>query len=341
VVTVAFGALVLLALTTTPSPVTHRAAWRLTPSPSPTLTPPPSPTPSPNETVRPAALGAFLGSDASGVQAIARFAGWLGAPVTVGHTYLPGQHWDDLEGADWVLDPWSQWRRADPGRLFVLNVPMVAPNEPPLSDGASAILLRRGAGGAYNDHFRTLAQRLIDRGVGDAIIVLGWEMNGTTYTDRCGPDPSAWRRYWRRIVATMRSVPGEQFRFDFAPVRGVHQVPWQRCYPGDDVVDIIGMDSYDQHPGRSFHDFVHQTDGLLDHAQFAKEHGKPMSFPEWGLYDYGDDPSYIRAMYAWIAAHNVVYQTITDYCPHGVWDCHQNPASSRVYRQLFGQRSGP
>ena len=78
-----------------------------------------------------------------------------------------------------------------------------------------------------------------------------------------------------------------------------------------------------------------------EHTIIAAEHGKPMSFPEWGLYDYGDDPSYVRAMYAWIAEHDVVYQTITDYCQHGVWDCHENPASSRVYRQLFGQRAGP
>src|SRR5262245_59714541 len=146
VVAVAFCALVLLGLTTTPDPVSVRTALRPTPSPSPTPSAPTTtPTVSPHET----ALGAFLGSDDSGVRAIARFSGWLGAPVTVGHIYLPGQHWDDLEGADWVLDPWSQWRRADPDRLFVLNVPIVAPNEAALSDGASATLLRRGADGAY------------------------------------------------------------------------------------------------------------------------------------------------------------------------------------------------
>ena len=78
-------------------------------------------------------------------------------------------------------------------------------------------------------------------GVPDAIVVLGWEMNGTTYTHRCGPDPAAWKSYWTRIVRAMRSVPGQRFRFESTPNRGRDAIPWPRCYPGDEVVDIIGM----------------------------------------------------------------------------------------------------
>ena len=102
----------------------------------------------------------------------------------------------------------------------------------------------------YDSHFRTLAQSAGRPRRRDTVIVLGWEMNGITYTHRCGPDPEAWKKYWNRIVTTMRSVPGQKFRFDFAPNRGRDAIPWTECYPGDDAVDIIGMDSYDQPPGR-------------------------------------------------------------------------------------------
>jgi Glycosyl hydrolase family 26 len=218
----------------------------------------------------------------------------------------------------------------------VVNVPMAVPNEPALSDDAAAALLRVGAEGRFDAHFRSLAERLVERRAGDAVIVLGWEMNGTTYSGRCAPDPVAWKQYWRKIVAAMRTVPGQRFRFDFAPVRGTQAVPWPLCYPGDDVVDIIGMDSYDQAPGRTFSDFVHQPYGLQAHADFAAAHGKPMSFPEWGLYDNGDNPTYVRAMHNWFNAHDVAYQSITDYCPHGVWACSANPESSRAFQELFG-----
>lgn len=283
-----------------------------------------------------APLGAFLGSDARGVRRIGDFSAWLGKEVTVGRTYLPGKSWHDLEGPDWVLDPWATWRSSKSGRTLVLNVPMLAPNEPAVGDDEAARLLRQGAEGRFDRHFRALAQRLVERKAAQTIIVLGWEMNGTTYSGRCAPDPTAWKAFWRRIVAIMRSVSGQAFRFDFAPVRGAQAIPWPQCYPGDDVVDIVGMDTYDQHPGRTFTDFVYQPYGLLDHADFAEKHGKPMSYPEWGLFDYGDNPAYISGMHSWIKAHDVAYHTVSDYCPHGVWACPANPASGQAYRQLFG-----
>jgi hypothetical protein len=292
-----------------------------------------------SEPPRAVPLGAFLGSDQSGVDRVDRFASWIGGGFTVGRTYLPGRSWPDLEGPDWVLEPWTGWKSARSGRMLVLNVPMVAPNEPAVGDDEAARLLREGAEGRFDGHFRVLAERLVERRAGDAVIVLGWEMNGTTYNGRCAPDPEAWKQYWRRIVTVMRSAPGQGFRFDFAPVRGAQAIPWPQCYPGDDVVDIVGMDSYDQAPGRTFSDFLHQPYGLLVHAEFAAAHGKPMSYPEWGLYDYGDNPAYIREMHRWFNTHDVAYQTISDYCPHGVWACAGNPASSDAYRQLFGIRS--
>jgi hypothetical protein len=293
----------------------------------------------PPEGTRPspgAPLGAFLGSDANGVQQIEGFSAWLGKEATVGHTYLPGASWEDVEGPDSILDPWTEWQSAKPGRTLVLNVPMLAPSDPAVGDDEAVQLLRRGAEGEFDRHFQVLAQRLVERKAAQTILVLGWEMNGTTYSGRCAPDPTAWKAFWRRIVAVMRTVPGQAFRFDFAPVRGAQAVPWPECYPGDDVVDVVGMDTYDQHPGRTFNDFVSQPYGLLEQADFAQKHGKPMSFPEWGLFDNGDNPAYVREMQSWISAHDVAYHTISDYCPHGVWACPDNPKSSQAYRQLFG-----
>jgi hypothetical protein len=280
-------------------------------------------------------LGAFLGSGVEGVERIARFEEWLGSKVTVGHTYLPGDSWAGIEGPPELITPWGRWRRTDPRRMLVLNVPMVAPNEV-LPGHMVAALLRDGARGAFDKHFERLARRLVGAGAGDAVIVLGWEMNGETYSSRCAPNPRMWKMFWRRIVATMRTTPGARFRFDFAATRGLDVIPWTECYPGDDVVDIVGSDSYDQPAGENFDDFINEPYGLRAQADFAASHGKPISFPEWGLSRNADNPEYVRGMHDWIASHNVAYQTITDYCPHGVWECRQNPHSSRTYRALFG-----
>ncbi|GAA1839471.1 glycosyl hydrolase [Pseudonocardia alni subsp. carboxydivorans] len=286
---------------------------------------------------RPFPFGAFTGSDAEGVARLAEFEQWLGRPVDVGHTYLPGEGWDDLDGPAYILDPWAQWQREHPGRLFVLNVPMAAPNEAGLPDDEVADILRRGAAGEFDHHFRTLGERLVERGLQRAIIVPGWEMNGETYSHRCRPDPQAWKAYFRNVVSTLRAVPGQQFRFDFTVNRGRDDIDWTDCYPGDDVVDIIGMDSYDQSPGRRFDDFVSQPLGLAEHAAFAAARGKPVSFPEWGLFRHGDDPQYFRRMHDWMARQETVYSTMTDYCPHGVFWCGENPRSAPVVRELYGR----
>ncbi|MBW1602191.1 hypothetical protein JJV70_08710 [Streptomyces sp. JJ66] len=282
------------------------------------------------------ALGAFLASGADGVRRIPELERWLsGTNLRVGHTYLPGDLWSNIEGRPAFLNAWAQWRRADADRMLVLNVPMLERNEAGVPDQEVRELLRAGADGAFDHHFRLLAERLVRMGVPETVIVLGWEMNGTTYTHRCGPDPQAWKAYWRRIVTTMRSVPGAWFRFDFTPNRGRDAIPWPQCYPGDDVVDIIGLDSYDQPPGEDFEDHINQPYGLRHHVEFAKAHGKPISYPEWGLFRNGDNPAYMRGMLAWFAEHKPLYQTITDYCPHGVWQCDENPRAAAVYRQAL------
>ncbi|MET8755782.1 glycosyl hydrolase [Streptomyces sp. NPDC004667] len=282
------------------------------------------------------AMGAYLDYGPRGVARIPYLSRWLGGKeIRVGHTYLPGDQWAGIEGNVPFLADWAEWRRAEDDRMFVLNVPMQARNEGRVPDWQVAQLIRAGAQGQYDRHFTKLAERLVALGVPDTVVVLGWEMNGTTYTHRCGPDPENWKAYWKRVVNAMRAVPGQRFKFDFAPNRGTDAIGWTKCYPGDDVVDVIGMDSYDQGPGRTFEDQVTQPYGLQAHVDFAKAHGKEVSYPEWGLFRNGDNPEYVRRMLKWIEQHKPLYHTITDYCPHGVWQCKQNPQSSRVFREAL------
>ncbi|MFG2649057.1 glycoside hydrolase family 26 protein [Streptomyces sp. NPDC048436] len=314
--------------------------------PEPPASPEPSAAPStpggdpPAQQQRPA-FGAYLTYGPDGVQRMAELSKWLGgAELRVGHTYLPGDRWSNIEGAPNFLESWAQWRRAQDDRLFVLNVPMLERNEDHVGDAEVRAQLRRGAAGEFDQHYRALAERLVKLKVPYTVVVLGWEMNGITYTHRCGPDPEAWKTYWKRIITTMRSVPGQKFKFDFTPNRGRDATPWTRCYPGDDVVDIIGMDSYDQPEGMDFAEQVSEPYGLKEHVEFAKAHNKEISYPEWGLFRNGDNEEYMRKMLAWMDEHKPLYNTLTDYCPHGVWQCDDNPKSSKAYRMLLFGRTG-
>ncbi|GGZ17793.1 glycoside hydrolase family 26 protein [Streptomyces poonensis] len=318
------------------------------PAPSPPVPPSPSPPPvsvMPSAPSYPAsrfpAFGAYLDYGPQGVSRISELGAWLaGAEPSVAHTYLPGDRWSNIEGPPGFLDPWTEWRQERDDRMFVLNVPMLERNEEGLSDHEVRELLRRGAAGEFDHHFRELAGRLVGLGAPDTVLVLGWEMNGTTYTHRCGPDPENWKKYWNRIVTAMRSVPGQEFKFDWAPSRGRDAVPWTECYPGDDTVDIIGMDAYDQPHGLPFGEQVEEPYGLQAHVDFAKAHGKPVSYPEWGLFRNGDNTEYMKGMLAWMDEHKPLYNTLTDYCPHGVWQCSANPKASEIYWSTLAGRTG-
>ncbi|MFD0412886.1 glycoside hydrolase family 26 protein [Streptomyces sp. NPDC127108] len=311
------------------------------PDPAPAQTPAPAGSPAPTGSPAPAdpeppAIGAYLDYGPLGVDRMTELSKWLdGTELRVGHTYLPGDRWSNIEGAPRFLESWADWRKAKDDRMFVLNVPMLERNEDRLGDWQVRAMLRQGASGLFDEHFRVLAKRLVDLGVPDTVIVLGWEMNGTTYTHRCGPDPESWKTYWKRIVTTMRSVPGQKFKFDFTPNRGRDAIPWTDCYPGDDLVDIIGLDSYDQPSGVTFDQQVTEEYGLQHHVDFAKAHKKPISYPEWGLFRNGDNDEYMRRMLKWMAEHKPLYNTVTDYCPHGVWQCKDNPKSTKVYREAL------
>ncbi|MEV7278849.1 glycosyl hydrolase [Streptomyces sp. NPDC093111] len=278
--------------------------------------------------------GVFLGSEQEGITRLRHFESWRGhGTLRAGRTYLPGDDWVSIEGPEAFLRPWAAWRTGSPGRVLVLNVPMLDRSEARLPDRRVAELLKAGARGRYDTHFRVLAQRLVRQRLGDSVLVLGWEMNGITYTHRCHPAPTQWQAYWRRIVRAMRAVPGQRFRFDFAPSRGRDAIAWTRCYPGDAYVDVIGMDAYDQPRGTSFSRQVDEPYGLRHQVTFARRHHKRVSYPEWGLFRNGDDPAYVKGMLDWFRAQRPLYESLADYCPHGVWNCSRHPKSAREYRR--------
>lgn len=194
--------------------------------------------------------------------------------------------------------------------------------------GTSSALVAAAAG-TYNSQFYGLGKLLVKDGLGHTIIDLGREMNGTWYEwseHRAPPsEPDAYIRAWRQIVTTMRSVPGQHFKFlwnvfmDSAAVAD--------AWPGSKYVDYIGTDIFDWYGGPK-NTYPHTASGALDYegkwqqiltsepgglnwtAAFSKATGKPVIIPEWGLdfHTFGgqDDPQFITNMMAWMKAHHAI-----------------------------------
>jgi hypothetical protein len=177
-------------------------------------------------------------------------------------------------------------------------------------------------------------------------------------------DPEAWKAYYRRIVTIMRSVqpkaadlPPQTFEFDLSYCRGTSgtAVRFETIYPGDDVVDVLGLNLYDvkwrdalSPPEVRWHDALTQEMGLDDFEAFAAARGKPMSLSEWGLWEpgrdenggVGDNPYFIDRTADWLAdnAGSVRYHVLFNHLSGWTGD-HRLASyanSERRYRARFG-----
>ena len=267
-----------------------------------------------------ATLGVYAG--AGKPSAVAAFESNIGRPVASVHEALARENWVNLSNPLWFAE---QWNASSYRQRVMYSVPML-----PDSGGT----LAEGARGAYNEHFRLLALRLVASGEGSATLRIGPEFNGNWFRWTIAvPNGAAdYAAFWRQIVTTMRSVPGAAFKFDWCANGGSSWVGGQQlqaaaAYPGDAYVDYIGLDVYDQSwspnrhdPAARWNEFVNTRNGLAWQKRFAAAHGKAMTFPEWGLskradgYGGGDNPYFIEQMHDWIAANNVAYHM---YFEHG------------------------
>ena len=245
-------------------------------------------------------FGVYGGAGCTGVPEVSAYEAFLGKKVEVVLDFLQKDTWEGMVNeAAWAVGCWKQL----PGRRLAISVPML------VDQGAPT--LAQGASGQFDGHYRDLARVLTNGGYGHAFVRIGWEFNGNWYSWAAAKDPTAFPAYWRRIASVMRSVPGAHFQFDWNPTTVAG--PLDAAYPGDDVVDVIGLDVYNQSwpkitdPAERWSYLLHHPAGLIWHRNFAAAHGKPRSFPEWGTgtspdgHAGGDDPLFVRSMLRWLA----------------------------------------
>jgi hypothetical protein len=259
---------------------------------------------------RPYAIGLAMGGDTW-----SRVEGELGRPMDVLQTY----NWDDT---------WSDWVQ--------LNGPITDSdgNNDPLHHPATysqALILTSGtdlataASGGYDTYYEQFAQNLANAGdipgtstPAIAAVRIGWEMNGNWFPwgieDSTGQvDPTLAANYaaaFRRLAGFIRQY-APKVLIDWCINQGGGDPTG--AYPGDDVVDIVGMDLYEQNVtnfqgalgnGKDFlltwlDTFTNATYGA--NAPAGKTGGKKLiSFPEWQA--TADDGTFITQLAAWMNA---------------------------------------
>ena len=292
----------------------------------------------------PPPLGVYVGADdPSGVSSLGNA---IGQQPAYAMDYLDGSSWASMASS--AADEASTWSRSRHAMTF--SVPML-PN--------SGATLAAGAAGSYDANFESIARSLVAHGEAGSIVRIGWEFNGGWSPWAAASRSSEFVGFWRHIVGAMRSVPGEDFKFEWCPTLGDQGVGnLADYYPGNGYVDYVAADIYDEAWGRypgaaqEWSNLRTESYGLDWLTAFAAGRGKPVAVGEWGLGSVpgkagraysagnqkvsgGDDPAFIRDMAGWIAAHDVHEATYFD-SGSSALSPSTNPNSYRAFLADFG-----
>ncbi|OAA24258.1 Glycosyl hydrolase family 26 [Frankia sp. EI5c] len=272
------------------------------------------------------------------------WAEFRGSPVDVAVTYTERNSWDA------IVNPWMGRTFASyPGDL-VISVPLF-PDEGPQKGSLTAC-----AAGDYDARWRQFGRWLVAQGRGDSFVRLGWEFNGDWFAWRASENPGAYVQCFRNASSAIKAT-SPKARIDWnLNAHGPGYRDAFSIYPGDNYVDVIGIDSYDQYPpSYTVGDFERQcndSDGLCQVISFARQHNKLFSVPEWGVVSQqdtkakmnagGDNPLYIQQMFS-VFQRNADILAYEAYFSEGasgnvrssLVNPNQHPNSSATYQRLW------
>ena len=282
-------------------------------------------------------MGIYAGPGCYGLSHLTSYATWLGEPATHVTENLDQSSWANLASdATWSIGCYAQVRDSV---SFTFSIPMLP------ADGSST--LAKGAAGAYDANFIAIGKDLVAHGLDTSVIRLGWEFNGNWQPWSSYKDNASFVKYFQHIVTIMRLIPGARFQFEWCPNVGTGTLAPDQSYPGDQYVDIFGMDIYDGHwstvdatPQGRWNYFLTEPYGLQWQVNEARYHHKRVSWPEWACCGdkAGDDPYFIQQAAQWLKSNAYLYadywDSNSDYVGQLTND--QYPLASAAYIAAFG-----
>ncbi len=275
-------------------------------------------------------IGVYRGNGC-GMAKISAYESWLGRQVDKVLDFMPVSpgSWAEFEAitldnnAGTAAGAWGQGVLGS--RVLALGVPACTMNTSWSTE----------ASGANDAHWTALGMNLVAAGLGNAVVRIGREFNGSWYPWKVqeGGQP-AYQAGYAHIVEVLRAVPDSAFTIEWNPTLGVGNLTikgTESCYPyadgatgADTVVDEIGLDVYDfgtisgtniytgnaatittQQQQQVLDEFLTMWDSVRGWHNLARNHGKPLAFPEWGLVLWktgstylggGDNAMFVRGM---------------------------------------------
>jgi hypothetical protein len=234
------------------------------------------------------------------------FGTWRGRPDDVAMLYTDRSSWDSVTGAGMFV---FQYMKGWPGKL-VVSQPLFP------QDGST---LKDCAAGSYDAHWKDFGSALVSNGRADSIVRIGWEFNGDFMYWHATNDTAQFIQCWNHVAAAIKSTDPSvladwTINSKYTPSDSC-MGDATNCYPGDQYVDYIGIDNYDEYPPSTttpFDTIAIASGGITWIYDFAVKHDKRFSVGEWGVVSGAgsnggrDNPAFVQNMWSWFQAHSAI-----------------------------------
>jgi hypothetical protein len=218
------------------------------------------------------------------------------------------------------------------------------------------------ARGELDDEWQKFAFNAKARGRSgeDTVVSLAHEFNGTWFPWNPGNvGVETWKGCWRHVYTAIKSASDLKVAWVFSATdhrgkEGDYAVDnaWD-AYPGDDYVDIIGVNRYGfrklgAFESTNWRDTCSNPQDLCAAARYARTHHKQLAVPEWsidrGKYGYGDNGFFVTMMYGFFVDNVDILAFENNFNNGGQGDWHlfpmqgHNQKAAQRYRELWRKR---
>ena len=291
--------------------------------------------------------GSWAGGGTSTTARYEGFGSWRGAPLDAATVYPEIDSWQAIAASDWHISTFAGF-----DGVLSYGLPLL-----PEGGGGSFESI---VAGEHDAVYQKIASDLVRNGRGNAIVRIGWEANGDWFPwNTTASNAAEFVAAFRHVVGVLRgTAPDLVIDFDLScgtSLRGQQDRldALNLLYPGDDAVDLVGCDFYDWYNTTSPDEAGWQRSirppssvGIQDVAEFARAHGKGLTYPEWGVASeesegVGDNPFFIQQVRSFFEA-NADILVLESYfsepetsLANSIWDPAQMPRSADLYARLW------
>ncbi len=174
--------------------------------------------------------------------------------------------------------------------------------------------------GKYDSYYKATAVALRNSGAPSNLIIrFGWEQNHKSFPwtmvgCKTQTDATNYKAGYSRIVKIFRDNFSQNLKANWSFTKdGSKLLPtFESYYPGNSVIDVIGLDYYDNYldadtlakfQASSQLGTANTPFGISKWADFARNNGRQLAIDEWGVRNQpkfkgsgGDNPEYIKGM---------------------------------------------